>query len=120
MARYFVGVTAAQLGDNATAERTLQEAANSSDSQLGSLGKVALASVYRGENKDAQAVDIYKQLIAKPTELVSKVSAQFELASFYESRQKPDEAKNIYQQIEKENPQTQAASLAQQRTAALK
>jgi hypothetical protein len=41
MARYFVGVTSAQLGDNATAERSLQEAASSSDLQLESLGKIA-------------------------------------------------------------------------------
>ena len=31
MARYFVGVTSAQLGDNATAERNFQEAAESSN-----------------------------------------------------------------------------------------
>jgi TolA-binding protein len=120
MARYFVGVTSAQLGDNATAERNLQEAANSSDSQLASLGKIALASVYRAENKDSQTADLYKQLIDKPTELVSKVTAQLELASFYESRQKTDEAKKLYEQIQKENPQTEAASMAQRRVAELK
>jgi TolA-binding protein len=120
MARYFVGVTSAQLGDNATAERSLQEAAGSSDAQLESLGKIALASVYRAENKDSQAVDLYKQLIDKPTELVSKVTVQLELASFYESRQKTDEARKLYEQIQKENPQTEAASLAQRRAAELK
>jgi TolA-binding protein len=120
MARYFVGVTSAQLGDNATAERSLQEAASSSDAQLESLGKIALASVYRAENKDSQAVDLYKQLIDKPTELVSKVTVQLELAAFYESRQKTDEARKLYEQIQKENPQTEAASLAQRRAAELK
>ncbi len=120
MARYFVGVTAAQMGDNATAERDLQEAANSSDTQTESLAKIALASVYRAEKKDAQAVDLYKQLIDKPTELVSKVTAQLELASFYESRHNTDEAKKLYQQIQKDNPQTEAASLAQRRLADLK
>lgn len=120
MARYFVGVTAAQMGDNGTAERNLQEAAGSSDAQLASLGKIALASVYRAEKKDAQAADLYKQLIDKPTELVSKVTAQLELAGLYESQQKPDEAKNLYQQIQKENPSSEAASLAQRRAAELK
>ncbi|MGA8301965.1 MAG: tetratricopeptide repeat protein [Terriglobales bacterium] len=120
MARYFVGVTSAQLGDNATAERTLQETADSSNSQLASLGKLALASVYRGEKKDSQAVDLYKQLIDKPTELVSKVQAQLELASLYESEQKPDEAKKIYQAIQKDNPQSPASSMAQRKLAALK
>jgi TolA-binding protein len=120
MARYFVGLTAAQLGDNAAAERSLQEAARSSNADLAALGKFALANVYRAENKDAQAVELYKQLIDKPTLVVSKATAQLELASFYESRQKPDEAKKIYEQVQKENPATEAASLAQRRVAALK
>jgi TolA-binding protein len=120
MARYFVGLAAAQLGDNAAAERSLQEAARSSNADLAALGKFALANVYRAENKDAQAVDLYKQLMDKPTLVVSKATAQLELASFYESRQKPDEAKKIYEQVQKENPATEAASLAQRRVAALK
>ena len=120
MARYFVGLASAQLGDNAAAERSLQEAAHSSNADLAALGKFALASVYRGENKDAQAIDLYKQLMDKPTLVVSKATAQLELASFYESRQKPDEAKKIYEQVQKENPATEAASLAQRRVAALK
>ena len=120
MARYFVGVSAAQMGDTATAEHNLQEAAGSSDSLLSSLGKFALASVYASEKKDTQAIDLYKQLIDKPSELISKVSAQLELATFYESRQKPDEAKKIYEQIQKENPASEAASLAQRRAADLK
>ena len=120
LARYFVGLASAQLNDNAAAERSLQEATGSSNGDLAALGKFALASVYRGENKDAQAVDLYKQLIDKPTIVVSKATAQLELAAFYESRQKPDEAKKIYDQVEKENPATEAASLAQRRTAALK
>ena len=120
LARYFVGLIASQLGDNVVAERSLQGAAGSSNGDLAALGKFALASIYRGENKDAQAVDLYKQLIAKPTMVVSKATAQLELAAFYESRKKPDEAKKIYDQVEKENPTTEAASLAQRRAAALK
>jgi TolA-binding protein len=120
MARYFVGLASAQLNDYQAAERNLQEMAGSRNSDLAALSKFALASVYRSENKDTQAVDLYKQLIDKPTLVVSKATAQLELAGFYESRQKPDEAKKIYAQVEKENPSTEAASMAQRRTAALK
>jgi tetratricopeptide (TPR) repeat protein len=120
MARYFVGLAAAQLNDNAAAERNLQESANASNADLAALGKFALASVYRAENKDAQAIDLYKQLIAKPTIVVSKATAQLELAGYYESEKKPDEAKKIYDQVAKDNPSTEAASLAQRRAAALK
>jgi tetratricopeptide (TPR) repeat protein len=120
MARYFVGLASVQLGDNAAAESNLQEAAGASNSDLAALGKFALASVYRSENKDQQAIDIYKRLIDKPTLVVSKATAQIELAGYYESKQKPDEAKKLYAQVEKENPSTEAASLAQRRVAALK
>jgi tetratricopeptide (TPR) repeat protein len=120
MARYFAGLAAVQLNDNAAAERSLQEAANSSNKELAALGKFALASLYRSENKDSQAVDLYKQLADKPTVTVSRVMAQLELAGYYESKQKPAEARKIYEQIQKENPATDAASIAQRRAAALK
>jgi len=120
MARYFVGLTSSQLGDYAAAERNLQEVAKSSNKDLTALAKFALASVYRAQNKDAQAIDLYKQLIDKPTTTVNKITVQLELAQFYEGRQKPDEAKRIYEQVQKENPATEAASLAQQRANKLK
>ena len=120
MARYFVGLTSAQLGDYAAAEGNLQEAANSSNPDLASLGKFALASVYAAEKKDSQAIDLFKQVIDKPTTVVSKTAVQLELAGFYESIQKPDEAKRIYEQIQKESPASEAASLAQRRAMDLK
>jgi predicted negative regulator of RcsB-dependent stress response len=120
VARYFVGLTSAQLSDYPAAERNLQEAVNSSDSGVASLAKLALASVYASEKKDDQAVELYKQLIDRPTELVSKAAAQFELAGFYASHQKLDDAKKTYEQIQKENPGSEAGSLAQQKLGALK
>ena len=120
MAGYFVGLASAQLGDNATAERNLQATAGSSNKELAALGKFALASVYRAEKKDPQAIDVYKQLAEKPTITVSKVTAQLEQAELYEAQHKIDEAKKIYDQVQKENPSTEAASLAQRRAAAMK
>ena len=120
MATYFVGLNAEQLADYAAAERSLQEVANASNKELAALAKLALASLYRTENKNAQVADLYKQLIDKPTSTVSKVTAQMELASFYEGSQKPDEAKRLYDQIQKENVGTEIGSLAQQRASQLK
>jgi len=120
IARYFAGLTSAQLNENAAAERDLQNTSNSSDKDLAALGKFALASVYRAENKDSQAIELYKQLADKPVNTVSKATAQLELAAFYESKQKADEAKKLYEQVAKENPATEAGMLAQRHTAALK
>jgi len=48
------------------------------------------------------------------------VSVQFELANLYMSKQQPLEAKRIYEQIQKENPATETAALAQSKAAAIK
>jgi predicted negative regulator of RcsB-dependent stress response len=111
-ARYFVGLTSADLGDNASAERELQKVISSSDSDLAALAKMALASVYRNSARNKQAEELYKQLAAKPTSTVGKVAAQIELAATYKADNQPLEAKRIYETIQKENPSTEAAQLA--------
>jgi TolA-binding protein len=111
VSRYFAGVSAFGMGDAASAERILREVADSRNRELSSLGKLALASVYRSENKDADAIKLYQELIARPTDTVPKTTAQLELASLYQQKQ-PDEANKIYQQIEKEAPTSPASQVA--------
>jgi tetratricopeptide (TPR) repeat protein len=119
-ARYFLGLTAADLGDKAAAERELQKVVSSSDSDLAGLAKMALASVYRNTGRDQQAVDLYKQLAAKPTSTVGKVTAQMELAATYQADNQPLEAKRIYEIIQKENPASEAAQMASTKLQELK
>lgn len=119
-ARYFAGMTASQLGDNAAAERDLKDVASSHHEDISALAKFALAAVYRKTNRDKDAIDIYKQLIAKPTRSVGKATAQLELADLYEEKQQPQEAKRIYEQVQKENPNSEVASLASSKLAGLK
>jgi TolA-binding protein len=119
-ARYFAGLTAAQMGDNANAERDLTETASVHNNDLAALGKFALASVYRNTNRQKDAIDLYKQLIAKPTSSVGKATAQMELADLYQDQQQTGEAKRILEQVQKENPNTEVASLASQKLGTLK
>jgi predicted negative regulator of RcsB-dependent stress response len=118
--RYFLGLTSAQMGDNAAAERELKAVASYSNADLSSLGKFALASVYRDTNRDSAAIGLYKEIIAKPTATVSKVMAQMELAATYQTANQPLEAKRTYEQIQKENPASQAAQMASTKLQALK
>lgn len=120
IARYLLGTTAVELGDKATAERELKDVASSYNSDLAALAKLALASFYGNTNRTKEAVDLYKGLIDKPTNTVSKVMAQMQLASVYESSQQPLEAKKIYEQIVKENPKSEAESVAQTKLQNLK
>jgi tetratricopeptide (TPR) repeat protein len=120
IARYLLGTTSIELGDNATAERNLKEVASSYNKDLAALAKLALASYYGNANRTKDALDLYKQLIDKPSETVSKVMAQLQVAALYESSQQPQEAKKIYEQIAKENPKTEAESIAQAKLQSLK
>ena len=119
-ARYFAGITASALDDNGNAEKNLKAVASVHNSDLAALGKFALASVYRKTNRDKDAIELYKQLIDKPTTSVGKATAQIEMANLYEQKQQPQEAKRIYEQVQKENPNTEIAQLAQQKLGELK
>lgn len=119
-AQYFVGLSSADLGDNAAAERELKAVASSHNDDLAALANMALASVYRSTNRDKEAIDIYKKLIDKPTRTVGKTTAQMELAATYQSAQQPQEAKKIYEQVQKENATGEAGQLAAQKLQALK
>ena len=112
IARYFLALTSTQLGDNAAAEREFRTVASSSNDDLSALAKFALASVFRNTNRNREAIDLYKKLIDKPAATVGKVTAQMELAATYQADNQPDEAKRIYQQVQKDNPNTEAAQLA--------
>ena len=120
VARYMLGTTAIEAGDNATAEKQLKDVAGTRNRDVASLAKLALASLYGNENRTKDALDLYKQLIDKPSDTVSKVTAQLQLAELYLSSQQPGEAKKIYEQIVKENPKTEAEQMAQAKLQALK
>lgn len=110
--RYFSGLTSVELGDNTTAEHELQQVASFRNADLAALAKFALASVYRNTKRNPQAIEIYKQLAAKPATAVSKATAQMELAATLQASNQPLEAKQIYQQLQKENPTSEISQLA--------
>ena len=119
-AHYFLGLTAADLGDNASSERELQEVISSGSSDVAALARMALASVYRNTSRNKQAIELYKQLAAKPTSTVGKVTAQMELAVTYQADNQPLEAKRVYETIQKENPASEAAQMASAKLQQLK
>lgn len=112
IARYFLGRTAVDLGDTASAEREFKDVASSGNKDLSSVAELALASVYRTTGRNKDAIEIYKKLADKPTNSVGKATAQLELADTYQADQQPLEAKRVYEQVQKENPSTQAAQIA--------
>lgn len=114
IARYMSGIALVQAGDKADAEQELKKAADSGDKNVASLAKMALASLYRETNRNADAVALYKDLAGNPTDTVSKSAANLELAAMYETSD-PGQAEAIYKQIQTDDPQSPAAQVAAQK-----
>jgi len=112
-AHYFAALCEVDLGNYAVAEGQLKDVANSRDAEVSSLAKLALASVYRNEKKDSDAVAVYKDLIDHPTLSVPKSTAQLGLADLYQATQ-PAEANKLYEQIAKDDAKGPAAQIAAQ------
>jgi predicted negative regulator of RcsB-dependent stress response len=120
MARYMLGVTAVDKGDNTAAENDFKQVISSGNRELASVAKLALASLYGDTKRTKDAVTIYQELINKPTTAVGKVTAQLQLAELYQASNQPLDAKRLYEDVKKDNPNTEAAQMATQKLAELK
>lgn len=113
-AGYFAGLTYLDMGQTASAENELKKAADSHDSGLEALAKMALAGLYRQTGRDDQAVEMYKEVIQNPTLTVPASSAKLQLAGLYETTN-PIEAKKIYAQLKDQDKTTAAGQIAAQK-----
>jgi len=119
-ARYLAGLTEKELGNYKVAEDQLRALSNSRRKELAALAKYALASVYRDETRDSDAINLLQTLIDKPTISVPKANAQFALADIYLSEHQPDKAKVIFDEIAKDNPKNAVGQIAKSRQDDLK
>jgi tetratricopeptide (TPR) repeat protein len=111
-AHYFAGLTYQEIGQTASAESELKTAAASYDSNLASLAKFALAGFYHDSSRDAQAIELYNGLIAKPTSSVPAFTAQLALADLYASNGNLEQAKQIWAKIKDADKTGAAGSIA--------
>ena len=114
-AEYFAGLTYIEAGQNQQAEDTLKKVASGWDKDLAALAKLTLADLYRQTNRDAQAVSLYQELAAKPTNTVPGGVAQLQLAELYQSENKPEEARKIYAQLKDKDAKGAAGIIAAQK-----
>ena len=114
-AHYFAGITDEDLGQTASAETELKAAAGAWDHNLSNLAKLALAGLYHHTSRDAQAIDLYKELIAKPSVTVSAGVAKLDLADLYVAAGKQDMARVLWAQIKDADKDGAAGSIAAQK-----
>jgi len=114
-AHYFVGITDQELGQTAAAEKELKKAADGWDRNLSNLAKLALAGIYHQTNRDAQAIDIYNGLAAKPSTTVSAGVAKLDLADLYVAEGKQDQARKIWAEVKDSDKTGAAGQIAQEK-----
>ncbi|HUK31495.1 MAG TPA: tetratricopeptide repeat protein [Candidatus Acidoferrum sp.] len=113
-ARYFEALCDEHLSRNDRAASELEGVAKSSNSDLEPIAKLRLAGVYAKLGKNAQAIQTYQELMAKPTVLVPKPLVMLEFADFY-SKTNPSEATKLLMQVKQEFPESPASQEADKR-----
>jgi predicted negative regulator of RcsB-dependent stress response len=114
-AHYFAGVTFQELGQTASAESELKTAVGSWDRNLSNLAKIALAGIYRQTGRDAQAIELYNQVAAKPSTTVPATVAQLDLADLYASTGKQDQARALWAKVKDSDKDGVAGNIATQK-----
>jgi tetratricopeptide (TPR) repeat protein len=114
-ALYFAGVTDNELGQTAAAEADLKKAADSWNRNLANLAKVALAAIYRQTGRDQQAIDLYNEIISKPSDTVTAAVAQLDLADLYAATGKQAQAKALWAKLKDSDKEGAAGSIAAQK-----
>lgn len=116
-AHYFAGITYQELGQTAPAETELKAAEGSWDRNLSNLAKLALAGVYHQSARDPQAIDLYNQLVAKPSVTVSASVAELDLANLYVAQGKQDQARALWAKVKDADKDGAAGAIASQKLA---
>lgn len=117
MALYFAGITDQELGQTASAESALQSVAASWDRNLANLAKVALAGIDHQTGRDSEAVDLYNQIVARPSTTVSAAVAQLDLADMYADEGKRDQARALWAKVQDSDKEGAAGQIAAQKLA---
>jgi predicted negative regulator of RcsB-dependent stress response len=116
-AHYFTGITFQELSQTGSAETELKTAAGSWDKNTANLAKLALAGLYHQTGRDSQAIDLYNELISKPSPTVTAPVAQLALADVYVAQGKKDMARALWAKIKDTDKDGMAGSLAAQKLA---
>jgi predicted negative regulator of RcsB-dependent stress response len=113
-ARYYEALCYERLGNLDKASTELTALANGSNADLEPLASFQLALVDLKMGKDNLAIQLYQQLMAKPTVLVPKPTVMLALADYY-SKKNPPEAIKLLNQIKQEFPDSPSADEATKR-----
>jgi predicted negative regulator of RcsB-dependent stress response len=102
IAQYYLALSQEGLGDTAKAVQNLQEVMQRGDASIKGVAQFALASIHRKHGEPQKAIELYKQLYDSGG--YSKAAVAYELAILYEANNQLDQAKDYYQKLASEFP----------------
>lgn len=97
IALYFVAMSQEGLGDTAKAEQNLQQVIQRGDAGIKGVAQFALAEIYKKHGDTQKAIETYKPLFDSGG--YSKSAVAYELATTYEENKQTDQAKEFYQKV---------------------
>jgi predicted negative regulator of RcsB-dependent stress response len=111
MAKYFLGIAAADKGKLADAEKHFKVVADSAKDVYSSQAKLSLAQIYEATGRTADAEKILRSVIDDPTILVSKEQATIALARVL-AKSKPADARKLLEPLRSERGPVSRAALS--------
>lgn len=110
VANFYLGTNAADQGRTADAEKYFKTAADQASPAYASQAKLSLAELYGATGRAADAERLLRDLIAKPTVLVSKEQATIALARL-KAKTNPQEARKMLEPLRTETGAVSRAAL---------
>ena len=102
IAQYYAALSHKGLGNSAEAVRLLRELIDSGDETIRQVARYALAESYKSNEEFENAITVYRELV--DSDGYSKGAVLYELGRLHETISKPDEARDYYQSLVGEYP----------------
>ena len=111
IARYYLGVNAADRGNSQEAEKNFKAVVDSGKQPYASQAALALASIYESSGRTADAEKLLRSLIDDPTIMVSKEQATITLAKVI-GKTRPAEARKLLEPLRTERGAVSRAAIS--------
>jgi len=116
-ARYYAALSSLELGDTATAQKTLTELAARHDKEdlVPSLARLSLAELQRRSGQAPKAIEAYRHMLDDPSFLLPRDHVLLKLAATQEEANNLKDARASYERLVQEYPGSVYAGEARQR-----
>jgi predicted negative regulator of RcsB-dependent stress response len=108
MARYYLAMSQERLGDEATAEKNLQDVVDRGDSSIKGIAQYALARIQAQHGGSEKAIENLKKLYDSGN--YPKSAVAFDLATLYENGGQKDQATQYYSKVILDSPDSRFRS----------